>query len=398
MSKGTIIYIGGFDFRDPDAATNMALANAQLFQEIGFKPVLVGQDECLNHNTKTSISKKVKNGFDSWSIIYPPTRVNWVKKLITASCYFKVIENYGDVKCVICYNFPAIAFKKIIKYCRQMNIPIISNCTEWYGKAGVSLIFDIIKKFDTSCRMRILNNEVDGLIVCSKYLSNFYKEKPVLILPTFSSQKLIKTKIKENPIPKLIYGGIPFRLNIRIRDKRIMKDRLDKTIKYLFECYKEGIKFQFDIYGLSKNEYLVALPEDKFIIDELRDSITFHGRVSNEELANRIREADFTIFIRDANRVTLAGFPTKFTESINLGTPVITTNTSDLEEYLIEGENGFLLDMEEKPAVEKLKKILEMDFPKRYKIKLRCNQFDGLDYHRWINSTEIFFETIMIKG
>jgi glycosyltransferase involved in cell wall biosynthesis len=397
MSKGTIIYIGGFNFFDTDAATNMVLANARLFEEIGFKVVLIGQDKYLKCGTDIIKTQKNMNGFDIWSIPYPSTTIKRINQLTTTSSYIKVIENYEDVRCVICYNFPAVAFKKIIHYCKKKGICIISNSTEWYGKAGVSLIFDLIKKIDTSYRMRVLNNKVDGLIVCSKYLSNFYKGEPALILPTFSSINVIKTKKKENSVPKIIYGGVPFRLNVRIRDKRTMKDRLDKTIRYLFDVYKEGIKFQFDIYGLSKKEYLIALPEDKLIVEKLGDSIIFHGRISSEELAERIREADFSIFIRDINRVTMAGFPTKFTESVNLGTPVITTKTSDLEEYLIEGENGFFLEMENKLAVEKLKYILKMDSSERNEIKLRCMQYDGLDYHKWISKTEAFFETVLKK-
>ena len=396
MSKGTIIYIGGFNIIDPDAATNMALVNAQLFEDIGFKVVFIGQDKQLKDKDVLK-TKRISLGFDIWSLPYPSTIIDQASQLITATSYFRVIEKYEDVRCVICYKFPAIAFKKIIQYCKKKDICIISNTTEWYGKAGVSLIFDLIKRFDTSYRMRVLNNKVDGLVVCSKYLSNFYHEKSVLKLPTFSIIKAAESNIKENSIPNIIYGGTPFRLNVRIKDKNTMKDRLDKIIEYLFEVYNEGVKFQFDIYGLSKEEYLIAIPEDKTILEALGDSIRFHGRIKSNELAGRISKADFSIFIRDVNRVTMAGFPTKFTESINLGTPVITTKTSDLEEFLIEGENGFFLDKERTLASKKLKEILKMNPSERYKIKLRCTQYNGLDYHKWIPETEAFFETVLKK-
>lgn len=39
----------------------------------------------------------------------------------------------------------------------------------------------------------------------------------------------------------------------------------------------------------------------------------------------------------------MAGFPTKFVESITAGTPVLTNQTSDLADYLVEGEIGFWL-------------------------------------------------------
>lgn len=45
--------------------------------------------------------------------------------------------------------------------------------------------------------------------------------------------------------------------------------------------------------------------------------------------------------IREKTRKTMAGFPTKVVESMSLGTPVITTDASDLADYIKHGENEF---------------------------------------------------------
>ena len=48
----------------------------------------------------------------------------------------------------------------------------------------------------------------------------------------------------------------------------------------------------------------------------------------------------------------MAGFPTKVVESMSLGVPVITTNTSDLAKYVIDGVNGYIVDIGGSQSVE----------------------------------------------
>jgi glycosyltransferase involved in cell wall biosynthesis len=69
-----------------------------------------------------------------------------------------------------------------------------------------------------------------------------------------------------------------------------------------------------------------------------------------------IRSADFSVFLRERSRVTTAGFPTKFVESMAVGTPVITTITSDLEQYLRDGENGLVCPA---PIASALRAVIE---------------------------------------
>ena len=72
----------------------------------------------------------------------------------------------------------------------------------------------------------------------------------------------------------------------------------------------------------------------------------------------QVKGADFTIFVREDTRVNNAGFPTKFAESISCGVPVITNKTSNLSDYLRDGENGFWLG---ENITATLQRILNMD-------------------------------------
>ncbi len=121
-------------------------------------------------------------------------------------------------------------------------------------------------------------------------------------------------------------------------------------------------KVVFRIYGLTKEEYLKALPEHSGLLDSLGTKIIFAGYVDTPMAVRAIKASDFTVLLRDVNKMTTAGFPTKFVESIACGTPVITNNTSDLSSYLTDGKNGFMLKSLEKAYLaERFSAIFDLD-------------------------------------
>lgn len=52
------------------------------------------------------------------------------------------------------------------------------------------------------------------------------------------------------------------------------------------------------------------------------------------------------IFIRPHNRVSMAGFSTKFVEAISCGTSVITTDTGDLKTIIENTDSGLIINNE----------------------------------------------------
>ena len=105
------------------------------------------------------------------------------------------------------------------------------------------------------------------------------------------------------------------------------KDLLDNLIEAVAQC---PFSIMLKIIGITEEQFL-KLYSSVDIIDNSR--IDFMGRISHEATLNEVLDADYTCFFRERNRVSMAGFPTKFVESITAKTPVITNSTSDLEKY-----------------------------------------------------------------
>lgn len=170
------------------------------------------------------------------------------------------------------------------------------------------------------------------MIVVSSYLKNFYrKKKHVVRIPIIANIEDKKWKSggkKASDKLYLVYAG-----NAR------KKDRIDFLVEALM-CVKRP--YQLDVIGMTEDEYIAYYSNHKEWVKNCKD-IIFHGRLTHEDTVDYIKKANYSCFFRINDRISKAGFPTKFVESICCGTPVITNETSDLSYYIKEGENGILI-------------------------------------------------------
>ncbi|WHZ02853.1 glycosyltransferase [Neobacillus sp. YX16] len=396
MRKGTIIYIGGFELPDKNAAANRVMANAKILRKSGYSIVLIGIDKNITFDDDIKISKQEYEGFTCWGVPYPKNNKEWMKYLTSTDLFSKVVSKYNDIEAVICYNYQSVAFERIRRYCKKNKIKIISDCSEWYGGNEGNIFFKTLKYLDTTIRMKVINRKVDSLIVVSDYLAQYYNGKNTIVIPTLINSKLKNHSnyvkgYENNHIIKLIYAGVPFRLGKPLKNRKLAKDRLDLAILLLYKSFKKGIiNFHFDIYGITKEQYLEVLPDDSQMLNELENQIIFHGRRSNSDVQKMVNQADFSLLIRDDNRTTKAGFPTKFTESITCGVPVIATNTSDLQKYLVEGKNGYFLDInKENIDLDKFIMILSLKQEQIEGMKEYCFNSDTFNIENWVDDVRL---------
>lgn len=83
------------------------------------------------------------------------------------------------------------------------------------------------------------------------------------------------------------------------------------------------------------------------------DAAVFHGHLPHEEATAIVEAADYVVLQRPrGTRWVDAGFPSKVAEAWVLGTPVIANVFSDLDEYLLTGDNGVVLESDAPAAME----------------------------------------------
>ena len=390
MNKKTILYVGNFSFPFGNASGKRVYANGKLLKDLGYKVIFIGVDKEVERLKPLKNTHRVFDGFDYYNFPYPKSYFEWIgyKNVFKELIIFLNEENLmEDLALIIYYGTPRLSIfnKKLINYCNKNNIKVVADCVDWLSPKTNSIIYNLVKWMDNTYQKAYVNKKADGIIAISRYLNNYYNIHgcKTVIIPPLSPIKYDVSHLDFAFRNKKVisYAGQPFGKGKRITNLNSLKDRIDKTIVLLHAAKKKGCEFIFNIYGLTKEEYLYSIPSHSSYIEELGDSICFNGTMPNEEIVDRIKKSDFTILIRDVNRDTTAGFPTKVSESISCGTPVITTKTSDLEEYIIEGKNGYFIDLHDKScAMQQLINILNQTSEKVYEMKKECLK-EGIFYY-----------------
>ena len=300
-------------------------------------------------------------GFKYENLPYPHSRKEWVSHLRGTQELEYIKNNKPDV--VIAYNYPAWALYRLIRYCKHINIKIVGDITEWYYP------HNILKWIDTEWRMRILNKKMDGLILISRYLDEYYidhnriKVPPTIDLSDAKWHVGDKKELSEKIT--LMYAGSPGRGD---------KDRLDNLIRVVGNFSN----LTLNIVGVKKDTYMEQFPEI-----QIPENVKFWGRLPHDTTISMLCESDFSIFFRQPSRVNNAGFPTKFVESQSAGIPVIANHFSDLDESVEEGKNGYLAkSISLKDIKEVLEKVSTLDREQIGKMHEYTKAIQIFDYHK----------------
>lgn len=397
MKKKKILYIGNFSFPNGNASGSRVLGNGYIFRELGYEVIYIGLDNNLNQESELSETLNKYDSFKFYNLPYPKGVRGWLQYKKTFLEVQELLKKI-DSNIIILYGSPSISFfaNRLKTYCKVKNITFIIDVVDWLTVSHGGVIYRIVKYLDVNYLKRYIANYADGVITISSYLKQYYekKDKNTIIIPPVKDPNYFKIPsiINNKKFIKLIYIGNPFPSLTKNLKSNYYKDRLDLVIDNL--SYVDDIEYVFEIYGITLEEYLFVVKRHKKILEILKSKIIFHGKINNIKAKNKISQADFLILFRNVNKMTSAGFPTKVSESISCGTPVITNSTSDLENYIINGKNGFLVDLFSKSLKTQLFNILSLPSSEINKMKLYCNNSNLFSHKNYIDITREFLTKI----
>ena len=320
-AKGVVLYIGGFELPDKNAAAQRVVGNAYALKTLGYDVVFLNKTKCKNNlNTTYYGCTCINSKKSSWKYL---TSANEVKK---------IIKQY-QVTHLIAYNYPATALKKIIKFCKKNNVKCYADVTEWYEIKGNPLK-KLVKKYDVDLRMKVLHKQMDGVIAISEYLYQYYVKdvKTVKVPPlvNIAAEKWNKIdKFNENKTV-FSYVGSP----------SARKEKLDIVVKTI-DALSNKRDVKLIVVGITKAEF-----EQMYSCLIESNAIEFMGRLPHEEAIKVVKQSNWSIIIRENFLFVKAGFPTKVVESISCGTPVLANKFSNIQDYL-NVNNSMLFDNDE---------------------------------------------------
>lgn len=330
-----VFYCGAFCFPDRNAAANRAMSNALLFEKCGWRSMITGP----------TVDGRSEEGIrlEGWG-----TRSPWLRGVeyrIFPRGALSLLRRYRP-DLVILYDFPVLSGLLLWFGAKLSGARVVGEYTEWYSASFANPVTGFLKWFDVVFRMHWMPRLLDGLIVASPWLSEQYERKghPCLVLPTFLSDlEKCSGDIRRDDRDSFVfvYAGTPFHFRTG-KPGSPTKERLDLVVEVIQRLREAGHPVELTIFGVERSAFLDRYPDREKKLDET-GGVRFAGRRPRREVIEAIRRADFTIFFRDVNRVSLSNFPTKLSESIALGVPVITNRVAPIEE-LSDGETVLLCE------------------------------------------------------
>lgn len=394
----TVVYVGDFDFRNENVQSQLVKNNARILTGLGFEVFFIGVDRL---NTDFYNLKTVK-----WNDHYLelPNSLNLSGLFRCSGVCKKIIDQLdeiertgGSISHVVTYQSPtyAIVLKMIAIWCRRRDVQYVVNCADIPVFDSQPFIKRVVMKWNWSKIHHYNKKYADGIIAVSKFIESFYHKdgrKSIVIPPLFDKSNYHFQMIEKKETTSFIYAGTPFiHTNKRVNPKG-MKDRLDKIIDLFLELSTEKADYAFSIVGISKEEYITAVPRHKEAL-ETSNQISFLGRQSRFQTLELVFNSDFSINYRDANVMTKAGFSTKIVESVSVGTPVIINDIGDTFDYLEEGKTGFCLSGILVDDANKLSRLCALTKAEREQIKEAVMQKELFSVETYENKMKVFFGT-----
>ena len=330
----SIIYVGPFSFPNGGAAARRILGVAKSMQAAGFKiKVASGQ---------MGIGAQCSEWFEGIEIFSLSERTaEHLPRLLKHMAYLTMGSNtvawldsleYRP-RTVVLYSGYSPYLLHLLPWARRHGVQLVFDAVEWYDPAtpmGWLSPYQINIEF----AMRFLIPQVSHVISISDYLHNYYIGRgcqSFVVPPTLDVLATPARTEARNAggALELVYAGSPGR-----------KDLLDNILEAVLRLRQAGRNVHLSVAGIQAADIGRYSSVRSRSAHEVSAGVNFVGVLSHEASLNLVRQADFSLLLRDNARYSRAGFPTKFVESLSVGTPVIANLTSDLHRYLKSGQTG----------------------------------------------------------
>ena len=229
-------------------------------------------------------------------------------------------------------HFPV--YMRFRVWCRRHGVALILESMEWNERSAYK--GNIVQWLDAEFRMRVIQRWHGPIFIICEYLLEYYARlggQAFLLPPLLDTQDpawMPKNTRRTRSAIRLMFAGSPVR------------DRQDIILGAILRSKREGLNVTIEYLGSTRRQ-VEGMLEEPAIIDELGNAVVFHGRVPNEQVPVLMGQVDYAVLLREDARWSKACFPSKIPEFLSLGVPIICNITSDLSDYLQDGQEAFLV-------------------------------------------------------
>ncbi len=337
-----VIFGDVFSFPDGQAATNRVYTYAKGFKENGKKVYII---------CSTSLYLDTPNGVVDGIPYYHPFEQKKRNKYFLIrrwQNFLKYIRTYKllkkinkDDKIEAINRWSNLFLTHLIcwLYCKFLGIKLITECSEHpmgmplgkYQHSAFGKNIGIIK-FRAEAFLS------DGILCISQYLVNFHLQrgisaKKLLLVPsTVDPSRFIKTEQKPVSVRYVGYfGSLSFK-----------RDNVDLLINAFANFSRHYPQVQLILGGFCSESHKIQMHELIAQL-EIKERVQIIDYLTRQQVLRYITHADILVMVRSKDLDSDASYPSKLTEFLATGNPVISVNVGEISDFLTDRENCFLV-------------------------------------------------------
>ena len=355
-NKKSIIILGdSFTFPEGEAATNRVYSYAKGFSEQGLEIHVI----CFASEYNT-----IGDGVIDGIYYYHPfgqrkrNKLYIIRGWLKIKKYFKTFflvkriikkRNIIALQCDTHLNETQIFAFFLAKYIKTK---FVLECNEhpWRNYQG-----SLFKKAQGNIKTYLEIKFCDSIFCISQFLVDFYKirgmspNKLLLVPSTVDTDRFNFTYTSPLPFPYILYCG---NLNYH-------KDGLDILIESFAKISEKYPEINLVIIGKSDTIQEEEGIKNLAVKLNIKDRVYFLGQQSRMVVPVYMTNAKILALARPSSLIADAGFPSKVTEYLATGKPVVVTNVGEISVYLKDNENAFLSEPDSiKAFAEKLDYVI----------------------------------------
>lgn len=263
---------------------------------------------------------------------------SWKKilKFIRTFRLVRSIDRKDKIRAIIVYTGIPMTFFFAWFLARITHSKLIQEISEhplrYYEKGEFRKKLGVMK-------LRIESALTDGILCISHYLINFYTErgfplhKLLLVPSTVDPQRYSVRPERPFRFPYIGYFGM----------LTFHRDNVDLLVEAFARIALKYPELRLVLggpeYGNEKTR-IIRLAEDLGISERLR----LLDYMPREEILKYIVNSDVLVMVRADDLKSQASFPSKLTEYLATGRPVVSVNVGEISDYLADGVNAYIVE------------------------------------------------------
>jgi glycosyltransferase involved in cell wall biosynthesis len=335
-----IIFGDSFTFPEGNAGTNRVYTFARGFSENGISThVICFENEYLNNY----------NGVTSGIRYYHPlsqTKRNnsfIVRRWHKFQKYFKTFKLVRDISkeeeiiaiYLFTYRFLTHSFVFLLSRFFKTKL-IFDRCEHPLQFYKDNFFGQTLGKLKSKLETKLC----DGMFCISDYLIDFYKErgfdqrKLFLVPSTVDTERFNTTSDSMFSFEYILYCG----------SLTILKDGVNILIKCFASISEKYPEINLVLIGKGDSVEDEIMIKDLVVKLNLDKRVIFLGQMSRTLIPPYLKNAKVLALARPESIVANAGFPSKLTEYLATGNPVVVTKVGEIPAYLKDNETAFLAE------------------------------------------------------